>query len=205
VNKRRPYHHGDLRQALLTASVDLIRELGRSEFTLREVARRAGVSHAAPYRHFRDKSDLLAAVAEEGFERLTASIRIAADRGRQPFERLQNAGVAYVDFALKQPEHFSVMFSVDLRQDHASARVAAERCFAELVTLVAACRDERPGNGETTLTSARIAWSQVHGVAELALRGQLPFSSKKELRRFAILATETIGRGLGLNDRAPRS
>lgn len=198
MTKRKPYHHGDLRAALLGASLDLLRGPRSGEFTLREVARRAGVSHTAPYRHFRDKADLLAAVAEDGFERLTAAMKFAAGKAQQPFRRLQNAGIAYVEFAQAQPEHFSVMFTVDLTEGHALAKAAADRCFAELVTLVEACREARSENGEPLEISARIAWSQVHGIAELARHGQLRFRTQSEQQQFVKLATESIGRGLRL-------
>src|SRR5438034_10048332 len=107
------YHHGNLRTALLTASLALIRKEGLHGFTLREVARRAGVSHNAPYRHFRDKSDLLVAIAEDGFNRLTAKIREEASKGDSHLERLRLAGVAYVQFGLDRPEEFNVMFSIE--------------------------------------------------------------------------------------------
>jgi AcrR family transcriptional regulator len=194
VPDRKPYHHGDLRDALLKASLDLIREAGVRQFTLREVARRAGVSHAAPYRHFRDKAELLAAIAQDGFDRLTAAMRSAAAKAQDPFGRLQNAGVAYIEFAQDQPEHFSVMFTVDLKENrHPSAKAAADRCFAELVTLVTACQHARLPNGPPPKTFALIAWTQVHGIAELALRGQLGFKNRKELRDFAKLATGMFG------------
>src|SRR5499425_1218502 len=128
MSRRKPYHHDNLREALLEEAVRLIGEAGPGALTLREVARRAGVSHNAPYRHFRDKDDLLAAIAQEGFERLTATIRTAAAKKRIPFEQLESAGIAYVEFAQAQPEHFSVMFSVDLRgKRHVSAKAAADR------------------------------------------------------------------------------
>ena len=79
MRRPRSYHHGNLKQALLEASLDLIRKAGAGAFTLREVARRAGVSHNAPYRHFRDKEELLAALAAEGFDRLTAAMTKAAE------------------------------------------------------------------------------------------------------------------------------
>jgi len=196
---RKPYHHGDRRRALLGASLDLIREAGIHAFTLREVARRAGVSHAAPYRHFRDKAELLAAVAEEGFDRLTAAMRAAAAKSQEPFECLQNAGLAYIEFAQEHPEHFLVMFTVNVDENlHPSAKAAAHRCFAALLALVTVSQDARQLAGMRPETATRIAWTQVHGIAELALRGQLGFGNKQELREFAKLATQVFGCGLQL-------
>jgi AcrR family transcriptional regulator len=202
VSDRKPYHHGNLRDALLQASLGLIREGGIGEFTLREVARRAGVSHAAPYRHFREKAELLAAVAEDGFNRLTAAMHSAAIKSPDPFGRLQNAGLAYIEFAQQQPEHFLVMFTVDLNEKlHPSAKAAADRCFAELLGLVTACHYAQKQKGPPPEAAALIAWTQVHGIAELALRGQLGFRNRKELRDFAKLATGVIGLGLKLDTR----
>jgi len=201
VHQRRPYHHGDLRGTLLQASLDLLRDPASGDFTLREVARRAGVSHNAPYRHFRDKDDLLAAIAEQGFERLTAAMQSAAGKEQTSFQQLQSAGIAYLEFALAQPEHFSVMFSIDLRENrHVSAKAAAEKCFAELVKLVVACGQGQSFRTVSPETAALAAWTQVHGIAVLALRGQLRFRSRREIRDFAKVATEAIGRGLRLTN-----
>lgn len=201
MNQRKPYHHGDLRGALLQASLELLRDPASGAFTLREIARRAGVSHNAPYRHFRDKDDLLAAIAQEGFERLTAAIQSAAGKGQTPFEQLQSAGIAYVEFAQAQPEHFSVMFSIDLKgHHHSSAQAAAEKCFGELVKLVAASRQAPSFKNVLPETAALVAWTQVHGIAVLALRGQLRFRTRREIKEFAKFATEAIARGLELTD-----
>jgi AcrR family transcriptional regulator len=195
VPDRKPYHHGNLRDTLLEASLALIRETGVQGFTLREVARRAGVSHAAPYRHFREKEDLLAAIAEGGFDRLTAAMRSATAKPSDPFKRLRDAGIAYIEFAQEQPEHFHVMFTVDLDEArHPSAKAAAGRCFAELLGLVAACQQAQLLKGPPQ-TAALMAWTQVHGIAELALRDQLGFSSRKELREFAKMTINAFGRG----------
>ena len=201
MNQRKPYHHGDLRGALLQASLELLRDPASGAFTLREIARRAGVSHNAPYRHFRDKDDLLAAIAQEGFERLTAAIQSAAGKGQTPFEQLQSAGIAYVEVAQAQPEHFSVMFSIDLKgHHHSSAQAAAEKCFGELVKLVAASRQAPSFKNVLPETAALVAWTQVHGIAVLALRGQLRFRTRREIKEFAKFATEAIARGLELTD-----
>jgi AcrR family transcriptional regulator len=201
VHPRRAYHHGDLREALLRASLNLLRESVSGDFTLREVARRAGVSHNAPYRHFRDKDDLLAAIAEEGFDRLTGAMQSAAGKGQTRFEQLQRAGIAYIEFAQAQPEHFSVMFSIDLRENrHVSAKAAADRCFAELVRLVTASGQDQSFESVPAETAALVAWTQVHGIAVLALRGALRFRSRREIREFAEIATKTVGRGLKLTN-----
>ena len=110
------YHHGDLRRALIDASLALIAEEGFSALTLREVARRAGVTHAAPYRHFADKEALLAAVAEEGFRAMASDMRERMDKETSPTERLLACGVAYVLFAVRHPSHFRVMFGPHFTQ-----------------------------------------------------------------------------------------
>jgi AcrR family transcriptional regulator len=114
MRQRKPYHHGNLREALLKAAIRLIAEVGPAAFTLREVARRAGVSHNAPYRHFRDKDDLLAAVAAQGFRELTQAMLDAAARQSDTLQRLKHSGLAYVTFALRRPEHFTVMFDAPI-------------------------------------------------------------------------------------------
>jgi len=158
----KPYHHGNLRSALLKASLNLIRQKGSRGFTIREVARRGGVSHTAPYRHFRDKDDLLAAIAEEGFFRLTASLKGSATKDWQPF--------AYVEFALERPEEFGVMFSTDWDEKlHPTAKAAARESFETLVSLVGACSRTGSTNCYYTITAARIAWVHTRSMAEFAM------------------------------------
>src|SRR5262250_3802720 len=106
MRPRKPYHHGHLEEVLLETAIQLIGEVGPAGFTLREVARRAGVSHNAPYRHFADGEELLAAVAAQGFRELTQAMRHAARQEPAALGRLKRAGVAYVEFALRRPEHF---------------------------------------------------------------------------------------------------
>src|ERR1039457_3061999 len=147
----KPYHHGNLKPALLRAAVALIAEVGPAAFTLREVARRAGISHNAPYRHFREKDELLAAVATEGFERLADALGKPAPekrgkRSRHPapeLRRFQASGIAYVRFALSSPEHLFVMFDWPLAPDrYPELSVAAKRAFSVLVGLVEAAQRE---------------------------------------------------------------
>lgn len=147
------YHHGDLRTALIQAAEEILEEQGVAALSIREAARRAGVSHNAPYRHFPDRDSLLAELAAEGFRRLGAEL--AAHSGRQ-------MGEAYVRFALAQPARFRLMFG--------ARRKAAQETYA---TLVAAFRKD--GAIADAEKAAAAAWSLVHGLAQLILDGQ--FSS----------------------------
>jgi AcrR family transcriptional regulator len=191
------YHHGNLRSALLDASLALIREEGLHGLKIREVARRAGVSHAAPYRHFRNRADLLAAIAEDGFNGLTAKIREAASKRDSPLDRLQMAGIAYVKFGLDRTEEFHVMFSVKLDPHiHASARAAAEASFAALLALVVDCQRAGLLKRYEPRTAARICWTHMHGITELATRRQFGFRARKDVLNFTVIAIGALLTGI---------
>src|SRR5215471_16177313 len=186
VNRRKPYHHGNLREALLEASIQLIAEIGPSAFTLREVARRAGVSHNAPYRHFTDKDSLLAAVAAQGYIELNDAMLRAADRHSDALDRLKQAGLAYIAFALRRPEHFTVMFDAPVsKQTNPEAAGASERAFSTLVSFVKECQDQRSLPPGPPIQFALLAWTMVHGIAKLATTGRLPYSSRTKILEFA--------------------
>jgi AcrR family transcriptional regulator len=179
-----PYHHGNLKEALLDAAVAMIAETGPRGFTLREAARRAGVSHNAPYRHFRDRNDLLAAVATDGFDRLTRAMASAGPKA-SPLNRLRRSGLAYVDFALRWPQHFAAMFDAPWNEaEYPECVAAAQRCFQTLLRLVRDCQaaHQMPDGDPDRL--ACHAWSLVHGIAKLANAGQLPWRSKAAVLRF---------------------
>jgi AcrR family transcriptional regulator len=195
--KEKPYHHGDLRRALVDASIGLIDESGLDGFTLREVARRAEVSHTAPYRHFQNKDDLLATVAEQGFTDLSRAVEEAVARVRLPLDRLRRSGVAYVTFALQHTAHFRVMFGVALDPErHASARAAAEESFNALVSIVAECQAAGELSPGETRKKARIAWSLVHGIAHLVIGRQILIRTPEEVTRFVGPATDSLVDGL---------
>jgi AcrR family transcriptional regulator len=156
----RQYHHGDLRPALLRAAVETIGEAGPAAMSLREVARRAGVTHAAAAYHFGDKAGLLTAVAAEGYRMLGEALR---DAGPGFLE----LGVAYVRFAVSHRAHFEVMYRPELyRPDDADVREARA---AAAVLLYGSCS---PDSGQ--LAAGVAAWSLVHGLATLWLNGNLP-------------------------------
>lgn len=186
MKKRRSYHHGDLREALLRAAVALIAEVGPRGFTLREAARRAGVSHNAPYRHFRSKEDLIAAVAAQGFRELTRAMLDAAAPQTTAAGRLRSSGLAYVAFALRRPEHFAVMFDTPFSPaDHPECAEAAGEAFGTLVRFIEACQQDGSLPQGDTLPRALAAWSLVHGIAKLAVAGRLPLPSKAAILQFA--------------------
>ncbi|HWA38614.1 MAG TPA: TetR/AcrR family transcriptional regulator [Burkholderiales bacterium] len=159
--KKPPYHHGDLRSALLRAAGEILEKQGPEGIVLREVARRAGVSHNAPYRHFPSRDALLAALAAEGFAEFGARMQSQAGAVM---------GEAYVSFALERPQRFRLMFggTVKLGSDPALARAAS----GAYEGLVAAFRAR--GDVADPETAAAAAWSLVHGLSHLLLAGHFP-------------------------------
>ncbi|WP_406476934.1 TetR/AcrR family transcriptional regulator [Streptomyces sp. NBC_01615] len=160
----RPYHHGDLRRAILSAALDVITAEGPSALSLRDLARRAGVSHAAPAHHFKDRTGLLTVIAAEGYELLAAALAGADD--------LRDAGVRYVRFAREHPAHFQVMFSPELLREN-DVELATARTLAgeRLRTAVSALPAE--GRGPDTRLAGVAAWSLAHGFATLLLSHNL--------------------------------
>jgi len=172
--RRRGYHHGNLRQALVEAALALVEERGIPEFTLREVARRVGVTHAAPQRHFEDRAALVAAVAEEGFRKLRAHLEAGMADARDPATRLHALGVGYVQFAVRNPAHFRVMFSAELAdKSRYPALLAASRAVHDfLVRCIADGQEQGFFVEGDPLELAFAAWSLVHGLAVLLIDGR---------------------------------
>jgi AcrR family transcriptional regulator len=192
-SRRDSYHHGQLREALIREALALLRAKGIHGLTLREAARRAGVSQAAPYRHFADKEALLAAVAEEGFRRLGQAIGATLSaRQRGPGDRLRAGCLAYVRFACENPGYYEMMFGPD-RPDierypalHEAAHVASGHVLAALVD------GQRAGvvrQGDL-FQMALFIWTCLHGLADLMASGFLPVKTtgqtlSGEAERFA--------------------
>lgn len=173
----RPYHHGDLRAALLNAALATIAERGTASLSLRELARRAGVSHAAPAHHFGDKTGLLTAVAAEGYQLLAEATSTAWQRTGSFLE----VGVAYVRFATTHPAHFAVMFRPDLyRTDDPALTAARTQARAALETPAGATA--RAMSGEAA-TAGLAGWALMHGLATLWLTGNVPNPDPESLAR----------------------
>ena len=194
--KGESYHHGDLRRALLDAAVEQVKKEGAAVLSLREIARRAGVSQAAPYRHFASKEALLAAVAEEGFRTMRDEmLRVAARSADEPLERLRQIGIAYVCFAVEHPAHFRVMFSAGQGCDFPDLDEASTNAFGVLVDAIEAGLAAGVLVDEPAMSLALSAWSMVHGLASLLIEGRLP-SELGSPEALAAMITERLTLGL---------
>jgi AcrR family transcriptional regulator len=191
---------GDLADELLKTAAALVAERGPLRFSLREVARRARVSEAAPYWHFASKEALLAAVAEQGFTSLAALMAEVRQRVKNPHRQLQELGVAYVQFALAHPSHLRVMFGPEIRDKsaHAALKVAADRAFGLLVSAISEGQHAghvRDGDPEELAVAA---WALVHGLSALIIDGQLRGRVRNdgEARILATRVTKLLQKGL---------
>ena len=174
----RPYHHGDLRRALLDAALQLTASRGRPDFTLREVARQAGVSHNAPYSHFADKAELVAALTVEGFQKLEEALRSTYEQTKgSPLERTLALSGAYVRFALDHPAAYNLLFRPELRQSSHNSRECDEAVKNAATTafqvffdgLAASQRAEEIRTDRSVEMLALTMLSTMHGMTTLIL------------------------------------
>lgn len=174
TKKKKRYHHGSLRAALVDSAKSLIAERGRAEFTLRELAKRLGVTHAATYHHFKDKDDLLAAVAEQGYHALRDRlIEALAQSPDHSVIRMRAMGVAYVRFAMENHAHFRVMFGHKFADisSYPELKAAGEATRGLMnKTLEQGQREEIYKDGDLYELAA-ISWSALHGLALLMING----------------------------------
>lgn len=195
------YHHGDLRKILVESAEAMLEDGGVESLSLREVARRAGVSHAAPYRHFPARADLLYAIAERGFVDLAAEMQRSAASSPDPAEQLHESGFAYVRLAIRRPERLKLMFGGGAAAAAApEATLAAGRAaFQGLVDIILAGQELGVFREGAPAGLALAAWSLVHGAALLITGGQCPpeaIGSDPELRAFVRPLTATLIDGL---------
>lgn len=195
---------GRLRGTLVDAAVALIARKGPQGFSLREVARRARVSEAAPYWHFADREALLAAVAERGFEEMAKGMMEIWSREAEPAERFRALGIGYVRFALAQPSYLRVMFGSEVpdKAEHPALKAAGERTFTLLVQAITECQAAGHMRGGDPEAFAVAAWSIVHGLAALLVDGKLKdhATTPAEAERLAHTITDCVMLGL-----APRA
>jgi AcrR family transcriptional regulator len=202
--KRDGYHHGDLRRSLIEAGRQVLAERGVDALGLREVARRAKVSQAAPYHHFADKAELVSAIVEQGFEDFTGALRAGADAvGGSALQRLTGMGLAYVRFAVSNPHLFRLLFRPELRggRREGAAAAAMQRAgsasYQVFLDGVTAAVEEGSVQGSVD-DVAVAALSVVHGLSTLLVDGPVPMSQRSpdKLARVVLYAL-----GAGINSR----
>jgi AcrR family transcriptional regulator len=183
----RPYHHGNLRSALLEAAERTVRSRGVQALSLRELAREVGVSHGAPRRHFPDRQALLDALAESGFDRLGSELRAAADGAGDAFEaRLHATAAAYIRFAIRDPALLELMFAAKHREQLATLHDAMERAFSVMRELIEQGQAEgllEPGDPERV---GLVLFSTIQGIAALITGGMVSPEQLDELTADAI-------------------
>lgn len=176
TNGQRPYHHGDLRRSLIQCASKMIEEKGLAGLSLREVARAAGVSHTAPYRHFRDKADLLAAIAQVGFEKLTEAAGNAARlHVDDPCEQFVAASVQYILFGVRNPRMAHLLFGgvIDMRTAPQSLKQSSWSAFQLMETIINNGKRAGVFIDRDTMELAVTTWSGIHGLTQLISGGYL--------------------------------
>jgi AcrR family transcriptional regulator len=186
VNER-PYHHGNLRTALLAQAERTVRERGVQDLSLRELARDIGVSHGAPRRHFADRQALLDALAESGFERLGAALRSAVNRAGENFQaRLEATAAAYIRFATRDAALLELMFAGKRREQSGTLHEAAERAFSIMFELIGQGQADgviEPGQPERV---GLVLFATIQGIAALVTGGMIDAEQLDELVADAI-------------------
>lgn len=188
------YHHGDLKNALIKAGVEILSKEGIEGLSLRKVAQRAGVSHSAPYSHFPDKQSLIAAISTEGFKQLydelSAAIALHKDDPRQ---QLMEGAWVYVQFAMNNTDTFNIMFSgvLEKEKEYPSFVEISHKTFEQVVDIVKACQEAGVLRSTQPDLMAVSVWGQLHGIVSLVLEGQIPHMvldryPTRELVSFAI-------------------
>lgn len=175
--KKNSYHHGDLKNALIKAGTEILAKNGVGGLSLRKVAKKAGVSHTAPYAHFADKQALIAAISTEGFRRLYEQVFAVTEQHQDdPAQQLLETAWTYLQFAINDPDQFKIMFSsvLEKEKEYPDFVAMSQKTFQQVMTIVGSCQEAgvlREGDGALTAVTT---WSAVHGLIALLLEGQIP-------------------------------
>lgn len=194
--KIQTYHHGNLREALLEAAIDILNERGASGVTMREIGKAVGVSQSAAYRHFSDKSSLLAAIAEQGFVNLTQRLsKIREDDTREPYQRLEQMGISYVVLAVANAAQYRLMYGHEaVKQDeHPDLAKAARNMSHEVHHMVRLCIEAGQVHENDPRQVVHTIWSAAHGAATLIMDG---FIDAKNPEDFAQRMVSHVGLGI---------
>lgn len=196
--KKKSYHHKNLRPALLTLTADIIAKEGLEKVTLRELARRLGVSRTAPYRHFKDKDTLLAAVAERKYQTLNMKL-LEAFNAPEPLEQLRLMAAAYLAFAVDNYDLYNLMFSKEFKEgsNFPGLAEAADETFAVIAQTVLTCREMGLFQKADPNMLAYTFWSALHGAVTLYMEGKLP-ALNDDRGVFFTFITESAISGLSL-------
>lgn len=211
IKKKRSYHHGNLRVSLIAAAVEVIAEREQASFTLRELARRLGVTHAATYHHFRDKDDLLGAVALDGFERLLASTELAIEsiNTQDNTLKMRQFAASYICFALENPGHFRVMYRMDYSKEpdrYGPTLEALEayqkygRGFWDHAYKAGNYRQDVP---QEELNTA--SWAILHGLGMLHINGLLQIEEGLSIEQYSSRITRHLYVGIGSDEGRARA
>lgn len=193
MENKNSYHHGDLKNALISAGVEILAREGVGALSLRKVAKKAGVSHSAPYAHFKDKQALIAAISIEGFKKLHVELQSTVEKYKaNPDQLLLETAWVYFEFAMQESDTFKVMFSgiLEKEKDYPDLVDVVQQTFQMVVNVVFTCQAEgilRAGDAD--LTSV-VVWSQIHGLISLYLEGQISHTilDHYELRKILLYA-----------------
>ena len=202
MTTKETYHHGDLRAKIIEEALSWIAQESIVSLSLRRIARRIGVSHNAPYRHFPDKESLLVAIAEIGFEQLYQALQEALeDSPKSDQKKVEILGVTYINYAVNHQAYYRVMFS-DLNieyQKYPDLKQISEKAFDVLFNAIKAGQKNKAFVAEDSLKLARVCWSLVHGVSMLVIDSQLIALDSDSILELAQTATNILSKGLTKN------
>ena len=195
-----PYHHGDLKNALIKAGMEILASEGLGGLSLRKVAKQAGVSHAAPYAHFKDKQALIAAISTEGFKQLHSQIESVKETYQaDPETLLIETAWTYLQFALNGPDRFKLMFSsaLEKEKEYPDFVEISQKNFRRLVEIVEICQGaEILNSGDSDLMALNL-WGSVHGFTSLLLEGQISHTVLEKASLKEILVFVIRNKGFG--------